>query len=197
MRTLSSEPDPSGHIELRPADHEEPTWEVRPGDQRRRRLDSHTRRILSAAAVAAVVVNAAAAWVYWRTTGSETGPPGSETSIELLLRARSDLNRPLLRGQAGALTVTVTNDYDFPIRITSVTPGAAKVAADAEHRNAGCRVRVTRSHFPVSWEVPRNTIGAFTIPGALTMRTDSGRTCDGATFTVPLEAAGVRLEALG
>jgi hypothetical protein len=100
----------SGHIELRPADHEEPTWEVRhPGDQQRRRMDGRTRAILSAAAVAAVVVNAGAAWVYWQVTGSETGHWGGATTVELALRARSDLNHPRpgaprrgLQGPAGA-----------------------------------------------------------------------------------------------
>jgi hypothetical protein len=199
MRTLSSDPDPSGHIELRPSDHEEPTWEVRPADKRRRRLDGRTRAILSVAAAAAVVVNAGAAWMYWRFTGSETGHAASGATIELALRARSDLNRPLLRGQDGSLTVTVTNDYDFPIRITSVTAGSGNIVADTEHRDAGCRdtrVEITQTQFPVSWEVPRNTIGAFTIPKALTMRVDSNQACDGATFTVPIQAAGVRLKSL-
>ncbi|GIM91237.1 hypothetical protein [Paractinoplanes toevensis] len=190
--------DPSGHIELQSADHEEPTWEVRlPGDQRRPRLNRRTRVILSAAAAAAVVVNAGAAWVYWQITGSETGHASSGTAIELALRARSDLNRPLSRGQDGNLTVTVTNDYDFPIRITAVTPGTGNIVADAEHRDAGCRdsrVEITGNRFPVSWEVPRNTIGAFTIPGALSMRSDAAAACNGAVFTVPIQASGVRLE---
>lgn len=199
MRTLSSDPDPSGHIELRPVDHEEPTWEVRLGDRRRRRLDGRTRVILSAAAAAAVVVNAGAAWVYWRITGSATGRAASGSAVELALRARSDLNRPLLRGQDGNLTVTVTNDYDFPIRITTVTPGVGTIVADTEHREAGCRdtrVQVTRDRFPVSWEVPRNTIGAFTIPRALLMPGDADQACEGATFTVPVQASGVRLRSI-
>jgi hypothetical protein len=199
MRTLSSDPDPSGHIELRPVDHEEPTWEVRLGDRRRRRLDGRTRVILSVAAAAAVVVNAGAAWVYWRITGSATGQAASGSAVELALRARSDLNRPLLRGQDGNLTVTVTNDYDFPIRITTVTPGVGTIVADTEHREAGCRdtrVQVTRDRFPVSWEVPRNTIGAFTIPRALLMPGDADQACEGATFTVPVQASGVRLRSI-
>lgn len=190
-------PERSGRIELSSSDHEEQTWEVRhPGDQRRRRLDGRTRAILSAAAIAAVVVNAAAAWMYWRITSSETGHPHDGTAVELALRARSDLNRPLVRGQGGSLTVTVTNDYDFPIRITAVRPGTGNIVADAEHRDEGCRdvrVELTQEEFPVSWEVPRNTIGAFTIPGALIMRPDSAEACNGAIFTVPIHATGIRL----
>jgi len=184
----------NGHIELRPADHEEPTWEVRhPGDQRRQRWDGRTRAILSLAAVAAVVVNAGAAWIYWRVTGSETGHGAGATTVEIALRARSDLNHPLFAGQSGTLAVTVTNDYDYPIRITSVTPGAGNIVADPEHRDAGCKdpkVRLSRDRFVVSWEVPRNTIGAFTLPDALVMRPDAAAVCTGAVFTVPIHASG-------
>ena len=95
--------------------------------------------------------------------------------------------------------MTVTNDYDFPIRITTVTPGVGTIVADTEHREAGCRdtrVQVTRDRFPVSWEVPRNTIGAFTIPRALLMPGDADQACEGATFTVPVQASGVRLRSI-
>ncbi|MET0424856.1 MAG: hypothetical protein ABW046_13320 [Actinoplanes sp.] len=183
------------HIELAAADHEEPTWEVRlPGDTKRRRLDGRTRSILIVAAVAAVVVNAGAAWAYWRITGSATEQAASGTSVELALRARSDMNRPLRAGATGNLTVTVTNENDFPIRITEVTPGAGNIVADLERREAGCvrpRVELTQPQFAVSWDVPRNTIGAFTIPGALTMHRAAGQACSGAMFTVPVQAIGV------
>jgi hypothetical protein len=186
------------HIEISLSDHEEPTWEVRhPGRPRRRRLDGRTRTILSAAAAAAVVVNAGAAWVYWRVTGSETGRAGAGTSVELALRARSDLNHPLMPGQTGNLTVTVTNNYDFPIRIEAIGPGAGGILADDVHRDDGCKdagVRLTRLRFPVSWDVPRNTIGAFTITDALAMRPDVSPVCGGAIFTVPIQASGVSRE---
>jgi len=183
------------HIELDPADHEEPTWEVRqPGDNRRRRLDRRTKVILSGAAVAAVVVNAGAAWMYWRITGSETAQAGAG-SVSMALRARSDLDKPLRPGQTTNIAVTVTNDYDFPIRITSLTPGAGNIVADDEHREAGCRVSavsVTRPRFDVSWDVQRNTIGAFTVPDGLVMRPDADPSCAGAIFTVPVQVFGVR-----
>ncbi len=188
----------SPHIEISLTGHEEPTWEVRhPGDLRRRRRTARTRAILSAAAAAAVVVNAGAAWVYWRVTGSETGRADTGTSVALALRARSDLNHPLLPGQTGNLSVTVTNNYDFPIRITSVTPGAGDIVADDVHRDDGCKdagVRLTGSRFAVSWDVPRNTIGAFTIANGLAMRHDVSPICGGAVFTVPIQASGVSRE---
>jgi hypothetical protein len=182
------------HIELEAADHEEPTWEVRPaGQARKRRIDGRTRTILSIAAAAAIVVNAGAAWAYWRITESKAGGRNTGTAVELTLRARNDLNRPLTPGGAGNLTVTVANEYDFPIRITLVTPGNGNVVADDEHRDAGCTapgVSLTRPRFDVSWDVPRNTVGAFTIPGALSMSPGSKRACKGATYTVPVQVTG-------
>jgi hypothetical protein len=175
-------------------DHEEPTWEVnRPGDRGRRRMDRRTRAVLVAAAVGALVVNAGVAWTYWRTTDAWTGQAGGEGSVELALRARSDLNRPLRPGERGNLVVTVTNDKAFPIRITSITPGDGNVVADDEHRDAGCRrtgVTLARPSFDVSWDVPRNTVGAFTIGSALVMRPMADRACAGAAFTVPVQATG-------
>lgn len=183
-------------IELEPADHEEPTWEVHhPGDTRRRRLTGRTKSILIVAGIAAVVVNAGAAWAYWRITGSATGSIPASAAVELTVRARSDLNRPLQPGHSGGMTVTVTNDYEFPIRITTVARGPGAIVADDEHRAAGCRfagVEFAQRQFAVRWEVPRNTIGAFAVPKVLTMRADADPACAGAMFTVPIRVSGVR-----
>ena len=182
------------HIELAPAEHEEPTWEVRhPREPRRRRLDRRTRTILTLAAVTAVMVNAGAAWTYWRITESGTGRATADTAVQFALRARSDLNKPLRPGATGNLTVTVINEYDFPIRVRTVSPGTGNVVADDEHRDAGCLetgVAMTRHGFNVSWDIPRNTIGAFTVPAALTMSNDANPRCTGAVFTVPVQVVG-------
>ncbi|MFG1989213.1 hypothetical protein ACGFJ7_04425 [Actinoplanes sp. NPDC048988] len=185
------------HIELETADHEEPTWEVRsPGDVRRgAKLDRRTRTILSVAAVAAVVVNAGAAWAYWQITGSETRPVSDAGPVELALRGRSDLNVPLRRGDSGNLTVTVTNDTGYPIRITAVGPGTGNIVADPEHRDAGCTgaaVVFTRPRFDVTWEVEQNAVRAFAVTTALTMNRNAAAACEGAIFTVPVQASGVR-----
>jgi hypothetical protein len=186
-------PPPETKVTVTAEPHDEPTWEVRhPGN--RRRVDSRTKMILSAAAAAALVVNAGAAWAYWRVMDARgaTGRPGA--SIDMQLRGRSDLNVPLTPGETGNLTVTVTNDNDFPIRITAVSPGAGNVVADDEHRDAGCRdtdVSMTKPTFVVSWDVPRNTIGAFIIPDGLAMGRAAGAACLGATFSVPVQTTGI------
>ncbi|MFI5932964.1 hypothetical protein [Actinoplanes sp. NPDC051494] len=158
-----------------------------------RKLDRRGRAILSFAAAAAVLVNAGAAWAYWKLDGSGTGVAVAGRAVELKLQGRSDDSRPLYPGATADLTVTVTNQNDFPVRITTVSPGAGPVVADDEHRDAGCRttgVVITAETLPVAWEVPRNTIGVFTVAGGLRMTNASDSACQGATFTIPVRANG-------
>jgi hypothetical protein len=188
-------PAPEMIVQRNVAEHDEPTWEVRePSDRSgRRRFDGRARSILIAAAVAAIVVNAGAAWAYWKVTKSATASAPSGAVVHLTLRGRSDLSRSLRPGGTGNLTVTLTNDNDFPIRITSVTPGPGNIVADDEHRDAGCLetgVSMTKTDFAVSWSVARNTIGAFTLPEGLRMSPHANQACEGATFTVPVRTSG-------
>ena len=159
-------------------------------------IDARTRTILASAVITALAVNAGTVWAYLKV--GETARPAARAgaAVEFTLPGRSDLNQPLQPGGTGNLTVTLTNDNDFPIKITSVSPAAGNVVADAEHRDLGCLSRtgvsVTSRAFPVSWDVARNTIGAFTVPAALSMAPDARKSCAGATFTVPLRATGIK-----
>jgi hypothetical protein len=196
-----AKPPTAADIELDPADHEEPTWEVtRPGTPRRR-FDRRARAILTVAAVGALLANAGAAWAYWRFNGpdEEKTPPAASvtagTAFEMALSATSDPERQLTPGRPGDLTVTVTNQHPVPIRITAVRPIGGTAVADDAHRGKGCatpRVDVSRKEFTVSWEVPKNTVGAFVLPGALSMRAGGPNACRGATFSVPMRAQAVR-----
>ena len=50
---------------------------------------------------------------------------------------------------------------------------------------------MTKSMFPVSWEVARNTIGAFVVPDGLQMAGTANPSCIGAMFTVPVQTTGI------
>jgi hypothetical protein len=180
---------------VRPALHEParkagPPSDVRPGPSR---FTGRTRAILTTAAVAAIAVNAGAAWTYWRVTEADTRRGGNGMAVQMTLAARSDPNVRLAPGGRGALLVTLINNQDFPIRITSVSAGPGRAVADDEHRDAGCEdpaVEPTRKRFPVRWEVQKNTLGAFTIPDALIRGAGGDAACDGAVFTIPIQASG-------
>ena len=157
------------------------------------RLDARTRSILAGAATAVVIVNAGAVWAYWSITGSQTGPADAGTVVELHLGGRSDLNEPLVPGGTGDLIVTVTNDNDFPIRITSVAPAAGTVTADGEHQKRGCvntGVVVAADPVAVRWDVARNVVAAFTVPHGLAMAGPADPACRDAVFTVAVVATG-------
>ncbi len=160
----------------------------------KRRLDRRGKVILGVAAALAVLVNAGAAWAYWMLNGEGTGVAVAGSTVELKLTGRSDDSKPLYPGGTTNLTVTVTNQNNFPVKITSVSPGENPVTADPEHRDAGCRttgVVVAKDVMVVSWEVPRNTIGVFTVPDGVRMTNSSDSACQGATFTIPVRANGV------
>ena len=151
------------------------------------------RSILTTAAVAAILVNAGVAWTYWRVAEADPLPAGTGPAVRMTLPARSDLNVPLAPGRRGSLLVTMINNHDFPVRIVSVSRGPGKVVADDEHRDLGCKdpvVELTRGEFPVRWDVPKNTVGAFTIPDALIRATGGDEACEGAVFTVPVRGTG-------
>ncbi|GAA3351477.1 hypothetical protein GCM10020358_81300 [Amorphoplanes nipponensis] len=157
------------------------------------RLDRRGRLVLAVAATVAVLVNSGAAWAYWRLDAAAAAPaPGGP--VELTLQARSDDGAALSPGAAVGLTVTVTNRYAFPVRVVAVRAGSGAVTADPAHHDAGCRgtgLAVAADSRPVSWEVPRNTIGVFIMPGALRMTGAADPACRGAVFTVPVRATGV------
>ncbi|AGL20854.1 hypothetical protein [Actinoplanes sp. N902-109] len=157
-----------------------------------RKLDRRGKAILSVAAAAAVIVNAGVAWAYWTLDGSGSGVAVAGSAVELKLQGRSDDSAPLYPGGTSNLTVTVTNQNNFPIRITTLSPGGA-VTADDAHRDAGCRstgVDIRAELLKVDWEVPKNTIGVFSVPDGLRMTNASDSACQGATFTIPVQANG-------
>lgn len=159
-----------------------------------RKVNRRTKVILTVAAVVAVAVNAGVAWAYWSITGSGTGAAVAGSSIELTLKGQSDEAEPLFPGSTSDLTVTVTNDNNFPIQITTLMPGKGATTADDEHRTAGCRstgVVVAKNLNTVSWDVPKNSIGVFTVPDGIKMTNQSDTACQGAVFTIPVQAIGV------
>lgn len=159
-----------------------------------RKVNRRTKVILTVAAVAAVAVNAGVAWAYWSITGSGTAAVAAGSVIELSLKGKSDLDKPLFPGSASDLIVTVTNENNFPIQITTVAPGKGVTAADDAHRAAGCRntgVVVAKDVQRVSWDVPKNSIGVFTVPDGIKMTNQSDTACQGAVFTIPVQATGL------
>jgi hypothetical protein len=159
-----------------------------------RKVDRRTKVILGVAAAAAVIANSGVAWAYWRVTGSGTAAAVAGSAIELRLTGRSDADKPLYPGGTSDLTVTVTNDNTFPIKILKVSAGTGRTTADDAHARGGCRntgVVVASDVREVSWDVPRNSIGVFSVPDGIRMTNQSDTACQGAVFTISVQATGV------
>jgi hypothetical protein len=157
-------------------------------------LARRSRWIIAIAVTAAIIVNAGVVWMYWRVTQGSAAPVNPGITVELAQRARSDSKVPLAPGVPGDLSVVLTNQHDFPVRITTVARAGGLVVADDEHVNEGCLdplVGLNQDRYEVQWDVPRNTIGVFTLPKALTMQSASSDACHGAVFEVPVQATGI------
>jgi hypothetical protein len=159
-----------------------------------RKLDTRTRVVLATAGLAAIAVNAGAAWCYWAVTSQPQAVPVAPAAVELTLRAHSDYSRPLAAGQTGNLTITLANDQAYPIAIDQVLREDIAAIADDRHRENGCDptgVTLSKVAFVVDWSVPKNTIGAFTIPDGLRMAADAPAACRDATFILSIRVAGL------
>ena len=188
----SAERGASAGISSSPASPGDPIPKAR--KMRKGRLDRRGKMILGVAAATAVLANAGAAWAYWALQGDGDAVAVAGRAVELKLQGRSDDSKQLFPGGTSNLTVTVTNQNDFPVKITSLSPGSGTVTADAQHRSEGCRntgVVVVQAVIDVSWQVPKNTIGVFTVANGLKMTNSSDSACQGATFTIPVRAVGV------
>ena len=93
--------------------------------------------ILTVAAVAALLANAGAAWAYWHFHGTGSRNAAAAAGVEITLTATSDPGRALAPGDVGNLTVTVTNQYSNPVRITSILAAGGRITADEARRDAG------------------------------------------------------------
>jgi hypothetical protein len=70
--------------------------------------------------------------------GTEAAAAGSVSPSSADCKATSDGERAAVpRRRLSNLTVTVTNQHAFPVRIVAVRPAAGQVIADARHRDAG------------------------------------------------------------
>jgi hypothetical protein len=159
-----------------------------------RTVDRRSKVVLGIAATAFILVNAGVAYAFWKLSGTGTGSARAGSAIELNLSGVSDDSKPLYPGGTSNLTVTVANDNAFPITVTTLSPGKGKASADESHRRSGCTntgVVVTKEVNEVSWKVPKNSVGVFRLADGIRMTNHSDTACQGATFTIPVQATAV------
>jgi hypothetical protein len=156
-----------------------------------RNVDRRSKVVLGVAATAFIVVNAGVAYAFWKLSGDGTATAKAGSALELTLSGVSDDNKPLYPGGTSNLSVTVANDNDFPITVNTLSPGTSRAQADETHRRSGCTttgVIFTKDVHQVSWTVPKNSVGVFRVADGIQMTNQSDTACQGATFTIEVQA---------
>ena len=161
----------------------------------RRRIESRKTLLAVVAAVAAALALSSGAIAYYSSTGSGSSPASVGSPDPLTIAARTPTASLLYPGASAEVDATVSNPNPFPVRINSLVLGSGGIAADSGH--AGCDTSAlhftSQSNGGNGWDVPAK-VGAtdgtldVALAGAIAMDTTAANACQGATFTISLEA---------
>ena len=152
-----------------------------------------TRRKLVGIAVAVVALATAglvsAAWLA-NGTGSGYAKAGTASSLTTV-DVSASTTASLYPGVSGNVTLRVSNNNPYPVRVTGVSNGTGSISPDAGHA-AGCTTTgVTFSNQTgLAIDVPANGATTATLNGAASMSNASSDGCQGATFTIPVNLTG-------
>jgi hypothetical protein len=147
---------------------------------------------LVAAAVAASVV-AGVAFAAWIADGTGHGTARAKTAVSLTTVAVPASSATLFPGADAKVTVRVTNDNDYPVRITDVGYGTATATtisgALGSCVNGVDAALIFTDQTGLALDVVAHSSSSFDIDG-VHMGNASLNGCQGATFTIPVTLAG-------
>jgi hypothetical protein len=157
-----------------------------------RRTRGRSRTAFVAVLVLGVVGSAAAYWSAAGGTGS--GAATTAAGAQSVSLTPATPSAELYPGGQAAVRLTIANPNAGAVRIGSLVldtdQGSGGFAVDGAH--SGCAVSTltftTQTNGGVGWNVPGGDSLAVTLPNALAMGPDAAQACQGATFTVYLEA---------
>ncbi len=145
-----------------------------------------------AAALAASLV-AGVAFAAWMADGTGPGTARAKTAVALTTVAVPASNAALFPGADAKLTVHVTNDNDYPVRITNVDYGTASATTVSGALSAcvnGTDAALTFSdQAGLALDVVAHSSASFDVDG-VHMGGASLSGCQGATFTIPVTLTG-------
>lgn len=154
------------------------------------RLSKKTFAVIAAAATAVIAAVAISAW---QTSGTGNLYSKATTASALALGdASASTNADLYPGATGAAVVKITNPNAFPIKITQVTlHTGGTISSD---KGAACDASTGVSftnQTGLSLALAANATQTFTLAGAVSMSNASDNSCQGASFTMPVDVTGV------
>jgi hypothetical protein len=147
------------------------------------------RTKLAALAVAGgVALSATAAYAAWTASGTGNGTAQAKSAVDLSVTNIAVLDS-LYPGGSSALKVNVSNSNDYPVLVTAINKKGG-ITVDDGH-SAGCEAsNVSFTDQPGSWAISAHSSLDITLSGAVHMIGNAANGCQGATFTVPVEAVG-------
>jgi hypothetical protein len=124
------------------------------------------------------------AYAAWSAVGAGTGAAASGTPQALGVSAT--VGGTLYPGAAADVLVTVSNPNSAPVTVTTLTL-AGSVTASAGCSTPGVTVTLPAS---TSLVVPAGGNASLSVANGVSMTTASSSNCQGAIFTIPLQANG-------
>lgn len=151
---------------------------------------SKRRRALVAVAVVAVALTGALASAAWLASGTGDGSAKATSSQDLVLDdASASVSAQLYPGATGDVKVAIENPNPFPVQLQSI----ARTGAITSDKGAACDASTG-----VTYTAPSDLSGAafnfaagetktVTLTDAVAMSNASDTSCQGATFTIPVQ----------
>jgi hypothetical protein len=133
----------------------------------------------------------ATALAYWSAIGTGTTSVGLADPLPFSL-SPGVLSDPISPGQVADVSVIVSNPNPTAGYVGSFTLDSSGITVDPGH--SGCDVGpsvlsfATQTNGGVKWVIPPKGTLVVGLPGALAMSNAAANACQGATFTIPLDA---------
>jgi hypothetical protein len=152
-----------------------------------------SRKLFFALAAIAALVATGVLIAAWSTSGSGNAYAKAGSASSLTIGdASASTSADLYPGASGAVKLKVTNPNSFPVRITAVTKQASgSITSD---KGAACNA-ATGVTFPdqtgLALDLAAGATSTFTLAGAVGMSNASDNSCQGATFTIPVDVTAI------
>lgn len=151
------------------------------------------RASLVALLILAALATTGVASAYWVGSGNGAGSADTGTTQAVTLSPATPTAQLYPGGQA-AVEVSVTNPNPGSVRVGSLsldtTQGTGGFAVDGAHSACGVAslTFTPQTNGGAGWTVPGAGSLPITLAGSLSMNTSAANTCQGASFTVYLQA---------
>ena len=150
------------------------------------------RKLVFVLAAIVVLVLSSIVFAAWSTNGSGTGYAKAGTASALTIGdATASTTADLYPGATGSVKLMVTNNNNFPVRVTAVSKQAGAITSDKGAAcNASTGVTFT-NQTGLTLDVAANGTQTFTLANAVSMTNASDNTCQGAVFSIPVDVTGI------